>query len=219
MRIWSECITSFAQAGEGKPYLWAFILPLSFPLDKINNFRADNTILWAGKSHNRQLPCLIWRLIDWLSRRFDLILPDLHQKITSHHVLQAPDVTFKPLWKAQCTFTVARPNSLSLPVWWSTDSRKSERRGKKVISPRKMTHAHICTHTLTREHHTNAFTSSLIHSKNIQSLTHTQTQSRWRRREEWVRGCKRSRVLCNGGEEWVCSVRPGRHNGFVSCLI
>lgn len=68
--------------------------------------------------------------------------------------------------------------SPSLPVWWSTDSQKSERRGNKVISPWNMTHRHIRTHTLTTEHHTTVFTSDLFTPKTYSRCdTHTQTHT------------------------------------------
>ena len=148
-------------------------------------------VSWAGRSHNRQLPCPIWRLIDWLSCGFDLILPDLHQKITSHHVLQAPDVTFKPLWKALCTFyplphththTHTHTHSLSLSfclmVNWLT--KKWKKGGDKVVSLWDITHTHIQTdaHTLPAENITLPMcTFPPLHLEHTHTHRHTHTDT------------------------------------------
>lgn len=206
-RIWSARITS---AHTEKNYLspsWA----------KINTVDVDNGASWAGMSHNRQLPCLIWRLIDRLSCGFDLILPDLHQKITSQHVLRAPDVTFPPLFLLfffTLCLSLARTRRYALCISDGQVTRVQKKWKKgvgKVVSQWEMTPSNTDTHSQQRTSHSHA------HMLTLNTQSHTYSGKR--RREERVRGCKRSSVLCNGGEEWVCSVRPGRHNGFVSCLI
>lgn len=156
--------------------------PLLYSWNKINNLSADKEVSWSGKSHNRQLPCLIWRLIDWLSSAFDLFLPDFHQEITPP-CDASPWRHIKTTLKALCTFS---------SLHWSSDSRKSE--GAKWFRSETPLSLFLIPLSV-------YLSLSLRHTfSNSRTQTHTHTHIHWK-------GCKRRRELCNGGEEWVCSVR------------